>query len=86
MGAEPGDTGHQGNAATPVLLGEGSREEAPAALVGGSKEPVDGTVHLSGRGAEGKGRRRLSARTHEPRHKPYLASRLPYPTLPHVQF
>jgi hypothetical protein len=49
MGAEAGDAGHQGDAAAPVLLGEGSREEAPAALVGGSKEPVDGTVHLSGR-------------------------------------
>ena len=30
------------------------------------------------RGAGGKGRSRFSARTHEPRHKPHLASRLPY--------
>jgi len=30
------------------------------------------------RGAGGKGRSRFSARTYEPRHKPYLASRLPY--------
>ncbi|MBV8230030.1 MAG: hypothetical protein JO329_08610 [Planctomycetaceae bacterium] len=49
MGAEAGDACHQGDAAAPVLLGEGPGEEAPAALVGGSEEPVDGTVYLSGR-------------------------------------
>jgi hypothetical protein len=49
MGAETGDASHQGDATAPVLLGERSGEEAPAALIGGGKESVDGTVHISGR-------------------------------------
>jgi hypothetical protein len=49
MGAEAGDASHEGDATAPVLLGERSGEEAAAALVGGGKESVDGTVHLSGR-------------------------------------
>ena len=39
----------RGGTALPVLEGEGSGEEAPAALVGGGEEPVDGTVGLGGR-------------------------------------
>jgi hypothetical protein len=49
MGAEAGDASHQGEATAPVLLGERSGEEPPAALVGGREKSVDGTVHLSGR-------------------------------------
>jgi len=48
MGAEAGDARRQGDASAPMLLGEGPGEEAPAALVGGGEEPVDGTVDLSG--------------------------------------
>jgi hypothetical protein len=48
MGAEAGDARRQGDAAAPMWEGEGSGEEAPAALVGGREESVDGTVHLSG--------------------------------------
>ena len=49
MGAEAGDEPRQGDAAAPVLQGEGPGEEAPAALVGGGEEPVEGTVGLGGR-------------------------------------
>jgi hypothetical protein len=49
MGAEAGDPRRQGDAAAPVLQGEGSGEEATAAFVGGGEEPVDGTVGLGGR-------------------------------------
>jgi len=49
MGAEAGNASHQGDTTASVLLGERSGEEAAAALVGGGKESVDGTVYLSGR-------------------------------------
>ena len=49
MGAEAGDARRQGDAAAPMLQGEGSGEEAPAALVGGGEKPVDRTVGLGGR-------------------------------------
>jgi hypothetical protein len=48
MGTEAGNACRQGDAAAPMLDGEGSGEEAPAALVGGGEESVDGTVQLSG--------------------------------------
>jgi hypothetical protein len=48
MAVEAGDACHQGDAAATVLLGKGPGEKAPDVLVGGSEEPVDGTVYLSG--------------------------------------
>ena len=48
MGAEAGDACRQGDAAASMLESERTGEEAPAALISGRKEAVDGTVHLSG--------------------------------------
>jgi hypothetical protein len=66
-----------------VTMGAGLRPEAKA-----EDEPPDPTVRApvldpTGRGRMEKGRSRLSVtadaiRAYEPRHKPYLASRLPY--------
>ena len=52
MGAEAGDARRQGDAAAPMLQGEGSGEEAPAALVGGGEKPVDRTVGLRRSGGQ----------------------------------